>query len=396
MGSSPPPLIRLKEWVKKFWGRVGGVVVRELNDSLFCFVFASEREAEYILKFNWSVHGKPLFLDKWHPLGGCSKTHRRLSSRWIRVMGLPLHLWGTEVFRAIENKCGGYLNIDELTQSGEEIRRARVLVKCNGNVPEMVHIKAGGWVFALPVCVESTVSCHFGELAVQKNTWKVNNSEGGIVMGTKAGITRPGPLLKRKGVNVGYNRGNKQYSALPKGGRALFDVGNKGISGSSGVVRAGSIPSGAGDLQVVDVACAVDKNSGRQVTGTLEDEGRCTGSVHTSARASGSVAGRVADKTKVGGILGGGDKAAESESLVTFSGCDGSGKQVTDFEMSHLMGVDSFGVNSSGKEFLSGSCSNLSGSHVLLPEGESRTNLVQVGGLVDVKSKDFCSPCLSV
>lgn len=173
------------------------------------------------------MHGKPLFLDKWNPLGGCSKAHRRLSSRWIRVMGLPLHLWGTEVFQAIENRCGGYLNIYRLTQSGEEIRWARLLVKCNGSVPELVHIKASRWVFALPVCVESTVSCHFGEHVVQKKTWKVNNSEGGIVMGTQAGLARPGPLLKQKGLNVELNRGNNKFPAWPKVGRAYFDVENK-------------------------------------------------------------------------------------------------------------------------------------------------------------------------
>lgn len=50
VGSSPPPFNRLKEWVKQFWGPFSRVVVRDLNDSLFCFIFASEREAEHILK----------------------------------------------------------------------------------------------------------------------------------------------------------------------------------------------------------------------------------------------------------------------------------------------------------------------------------------------------------
>lgn len=72
---SPPSLEKLKLWVDSHWKSVGGVVVRRLHSSLFCFIFASEHEANMVLQLkSWSVHGAHLFLDKWHPLGCCSKS----------------------------------------------------------------------------------------------------------------------------------------------------------------------------------------------------------------------------------------------------------------------------------------------------------------------------------
>ena len=137
-------------------------MTRYLSSSTFCFVFSSEKEAVRFLNMKkWWCFRVPLFLDKWHPLGCSSKNFRQPSNRLLRVMWLPLHLWGEEVFHAIGNRCGGFLAIDEDTQAGEELRWVRILIKGNLRLPKAVTVRVGGWVFRLPIWVEDVASCYF-------------------------------------------------------------------------------------------------------------------------------------------------------------------------------------------------------------------------------------------
>lgn len=78
-------------------------------------------------------------------------------------MGLPLHLWGDELFKSIGDKCGGFSKVDCDTQEGEELRWARILVKGNQSLPEAVTVKVGGWVFRLHIWVKDMGSCYFDD-----------------------------------------------------------------------------------------------------------------------------------------------------------------------------------------------------------------------------------------
>lgn len=40
---------------------------------------------------------------------------------WVRVLGLPLHLWGEEFFKKLRDACGGFLATDK------EMRERRIL-----------------------------------------------------------------------------------------------------------------------------------------------------------------------------------------------------------------------------------------------------------------------------
>ena len=57
---------------------------------------------------------------------GCSK--KLLRESWVRVVGLPLHLWKIEVFQKIRDCCGGFIRIDEDTLRRRELQWARMLV----------------------------------------------------------------------------------------------------------------------------------------------------------------------------------------------------------------------------------------------------------------------------
>ncbi|RVW72725.1 Glycerol-3-phosphate acyltransferase, chloroplastic [Vitis vinifera] len=53
---------------------------------------------------------------------------------WVRVVGLPLHLWSLEVFKRIEDGCGGFVAVDEDTRSLSELY-------CGGNL----HLGSRRW-----------------------------------------------------------------------------------------------------------------------------------------------------------------------------------------------------------------------------------------------------------
>ena len=46
---------------------------------------------------------------------GCAKCKDEIQEAWIRVVGLPLHLWSREVLMMIGNSYSGFLAIDKET-----------------------------------------------------------------------------------------------------------------------------------------------------------------------------------------------------------------------------------------------------------------------------------------
>ncbi|RVW13055.1 Transposon TX1 uncharacterized 149 kDa protein [Vitis vinifera] len=90
------------------------------------------------------VKDNVLFLEKWHPEVGCFCNGANANEAWVRVVGLPLHLWSREVFKLIGDGCGGFIAVDENTNSMAELQWARMLVKVVGrDLPTSVQIVVG-------------------------------------------------------------------------------------------------------------------------------------------------------------------------------------------------------------------------------------------------------------
>ena len=77
---------------------------------------------------------------------GCSQSCEHLKEVWVRVMGLPLHLWSREVFKKIGDCCGGFVAVDESTVALKELQWARLLVKSEGTE----------WSSSLQVVIDTT------------------------------------------------------------------------------------------------------------------------------------------------------------------------------------------------------------------------------------------------
>lgn len=45
---------------------------------------------------------------EWSPFTGSVPVSQIAKMTWIRAMGLPLHMWSSEVFHQIGDLCGGW------------------------------------------------------------------------------------------------------------------------------------------------------------------------------------------------------------------------------------------------------------------------------------------------
>ena len=96
--------------------------------------------------------GGVLQLERWNPYSGCIRRKGSAQEEWVRVVGLLLHLWKTEVLKKIGDACGGFLAIDKITELRREMKWARILVKTTGSPrPSTINILEGPRSFGLQI-----------------------------------------------------------------------------------------------------------------------------------------------------------------------------------------------------------------------------------------------------
>ncbi|KAF3648646.1 BTB/POZ and MATH domain-containing protein 5 [Capsicum annuum] len=67
----------------------------------------NRKEAEHILMGSWKRQGCTLKLQWWNPTAGSFPASHEFNRCWIRVLGLPLHLWSSSLMKEIGEKCVG-------------------------------------------------------------------------------------------------------------------------------------------------------------------------------------------------------------------------------------------------------------------------------------------------
>ncbi|WKA01617.1 hypothetical protein VitviT2T_019888 [Vitis vinifera] len=104
----PPKLDYLKNWVVHAWLLKGKLDIAVMGGGLMFFEFELVSEVERVLaRGKRKVLGNVLLLERWHPKVGCFSNGAFANETWVRVVGLPLHLWNREVFKLIGDGCGG-------------------------------------------------------------------------------------------------------------------------------------------------------------------------------------------------------------------------------------------------------------------------------------------------
>ena len=109
-------LQELESWAKVVWRLKGHVIVALLNQDLLYLEFSSQKEAKWVLKNRKKIlKGNALHLEWWNLSVDCACKKDQAKEAWIRVVGLPLHLWTREIQEKLGGCCGDFLVMDKGT-----------------------------------------------------------------------------------------------------------------------------------------------------------------------------------------------------------------------------------------------------------------------------------------
>ena len=132
--SSIPDLKTLKYRTRQTWKVTGRMKVEVLGRGLWLFGFGSPNKARRTLREGTgSVGGLPISLREWGKDVGCKVGRERCSTVWVRLLGLPLHLWSQSILKRIGDKCCRFDAVDENTELLNDPRWARIRVKWGGS-----------------------------------------------------------------------------------------------------------------------------------------------------------------------------------------------------------------------------------------------------------------------
>lgn len=94
-----PDLGSFDSWVRSNQNLVGNLHIKWLGSVLFLLVFYNVKDVKGVHNLGCSINGKSVKLDWWSPEARCLKERVSASETWVRVVGLPAHLWGMESSR---------------------------------------------------------------------------------------------------------------------------------------------------------------------------------------------------------------------------------------------------------------------------------------------------------
>lgn len=66
-------------------------------------------------------------MDIWVPRAVCQGDFRNTSEGWVRIFGIPAHLWCLAVFRVVGDMCQGFLEANTVDDSFFEWVRVKVM-----------------------------------------------------------------------------------------------------------------------------------------------------------------------------------------------------------------------------------------------------------------------------
>ena len=143
----------MEGWFRDAWRLNEEVLLVALKEDLFLLELDSPEKAKWVLESGKrSFLGGDLQLEWWSPESGCMRSKDLGQEAWIRVLGLPLHLWTPEILRKIGDTCGGFMEVDKNTEKKKEVKWARMMIKMVGKSrPRVVNILEGPRSFELQI-----------------------------------------------------------------------------------------------------------------------------------------------------------------------------------------------------------------------------------------------------
>ena len=145
-------LTEVVDWAKRVWRLKGCIAIHPLNQNLFFMGFELLEEAIWVENGSRICRGGVMQLEWWSPFSGCKGIRDQEKEVWIRVVGLPLHLWTGEILEKVGDSCGGFVAMDEGTASKTDLLWARILVKINTKAKlDSINLIAGDRSYAIQI-----------------------------------------------------------------------------------------------------------------------------------------------------------------------------------------------------------------------------------------------------
>jgi hypothetical protein len=123
----------LKAWAMTNWGVSYNPPPRisRLSRGWFMIIFSEEIQATNVLQKIWSIDSSSVLMKLWNPTFDASSERLDSIPIWVRLSGLPPHLWLEKCFQAIGNFLGEFLVVDMGFLEYGEMLVARILVLLN-------------------------------------------------------------------------------------------------------------------------------------------------------------------------------------------------------------------------------------------------------------------------
>ena len=175
-----PDPVSFGAWAKNSWFLEGNLWVSNMRANLLLLEFEFEDEAERVFNSgSRCFRGRSFSLEKWKPSVGCLEGVRGdVRHVWVRILGLPLHLWDRSLFKKFGDACGKFVAVDEYTADRRNLKWARVLVETRGwQHPSSLQVVAGPSCFALQLwweeepCFSPVIPSH------GPGVWKIGEDE---------------------------------------------------------------------------------------------------------------------------------------------------------------------------------------------------------------------------
>ena len=142
-----------------------------------------------------------IHLRTWEEDLGCSNQGIVEEKAWVRVVGLPVHLWSRKIMEKIGDACGGFLAVNEETDRLDELGWARILVKLKKpDLPNTLEVALGGGSYRMQLWWElSPLHLTVSSPETKRNPRSCRDDEGV----SRAGERVEGAEIEEAGGDVG-------------------------------------------------------------------------------------------------------------------------------------------------------------------------------------------------
>ena len=138
---------------------------------------------------------------------------------WVRLLGLPLHLWSRPILKRIGDRCGGFVEEDENTVLRSDPRWARIRVIWDGSSnPRLVVVSEEDRSFEIQLWWEIQPQMSWESRTSKQNRGSGTREEGDVISRARGSVelaaqNREKKLEKSKGV---LHRGMGKYSVVER------------------------------------------------------------------------------------------------------------------------------------------------------------------------------------